>query len=231
MRSYEERLETFSKWPENYRQHMTKRLAMIGQFALSGKDTLCTECVFCKKRLEDWKISDDPLFEHSIRNTNCPLFSLGKTAAKKKFEELSQSERVDSEPICSDSALKTTMIAYNIKKNLPIRFCIICGSTSNSHSCKKRVKFCKVKGEDTQYWQRFFDGEFIETIEVYLSNNLMIPDDKKSFYLDIIEFVKEPKPTDTIEDVLERGIETILDLFDNEMKDLEDSLLSKIEKE
>lgn len=231
MRSYEERLESFSKWPESYKQHMIKRLAIIGQFALSGKDTLCTECIFCKKRLEDWKISDDPLFEHSMRNTNCPLFSLGKTAAKRKFEELSKSEKVDSESTCSDSVLKTTMISYNIKKNLPVRFCIICGSTTNSHNCRKRVKFCKEKGEDVQYWQRFFNGEFLEVIEGYLSKKLMIPDDKKSLYMDIIEFVKDPKPTETVEDVLERGIETILDLFDNEMKDLEDSLLSKIEKD
>ncbi|KAK4337192.1 hypothetical protein RND71_043291 [Anisodus tanguticus] len=98
MKSEEQRLKSFEKWPLNYIKK--EDLAQCGFYYTMNKDKVI--CAFCKVAAFHWEETDVPIKEHFKHNRNCPLLNdidVGNIPIKKiKFKDLLK-DYEDSVPI------------------------------------------------------------------------------------------------------------------------------------
>lgn len=250
MFSYVQRLESFNDWPEKHRNKLAKKLAIAGQFALEN-EVLSTQCVFCGKRLQDWSITDNPLVEHSQHNNSCPLFELNTKDGRMKLNRFAglKMERavknyldklVDkgNNGMINVNLRKTIkekkynssnkMIAVNIKRNISIIFCAACGSIDKEHKCGTEVLKGIQTGENKQFWQRFFEGEYLDLIDKYTDKDVLISKESCDVISYLIKNTKNLYFNETVETVLKRSIDDFIDKFNSELKNIESEILEDI---
>jgi len=229
MLSYEERLETFAGWPEEYLGAFVKHLAIIGQYSVD-ETALTTVCVYCQKRLEDWKIDDDPLLEHHKHNGECPIYRLYTVAGRKQVLEMNSNIKNKRE---LGSLASRSFTQMNIKKDRPFIFCIGCGSTNKNHKCKTPVPKNQSRQwtHNHRFYVKLLRGKIQEEIGLYLEGKLEIPEKHEESIKSLLELVPDRCSYDSIEDVLKRGIEEALKELEGQLISMEKNVINELESD
>lgn len=247
MFSYEERLATFGQWPKEFRPVLVSKLALIGQYS-ADTASLTTVCVYCHKKLEDWKTTDVPLVEHFKHNNNCVLFYLRYSMARKVLLYLHRSQDATGVKLPSGlqwhrrrktgirgidafQAESQMFIQLDIRRSVPFEFCAMCGSADKLHGCQ----FRKVAPYDPAapsapraFYIRWLRGDYLEQIDSYMKHDVYIPDGKKEVVRLILEKSRGAKPFDSLRSTISETMHQLLADFEHQIKMLENTAIESI---
>ena len=248
MFSYEERLETFRDWPKEFRPLFVRRLAVMGQYALKDS-SLTTVCVYCRKVLEGWCITDVPLVEHADHNDNeCPLFRLSLISMRKRLfashrgekgceaaendaeKKMHQRTRPPSFSRDDTVRIESKFLQFNIRRGVPFKFCHCCGSVTEGHRCRASMEKINTGNLEgcRSFYIRWLRGDYIEQMDRYLETSVFIPARFTESIRFILEGLKDFKPMESIQSVAEEGIETLARAFNHSLKELEKKKIEKL---
>lgn len=228
--SFEERLATFESWPQAYKPDFVRKLAFLGQYSLKDQN-LSTCCIYCKKRLEDWQVSEDPFTEHLNHQINCPLFKINSKNSKMAFIKASSFSKKSKDYI--DCLMKLPFIIVSIKPSSDVVCCAKCGfvydsSTADSlllsnHKCKfkyiQRPTTANLsKSDKCQFYIRLFSGHI--GIDQYLESEVYIPKKEREVFDFLINAV-EVTPFETVKSFIERASPVFVERISKRLKSIE----------
>lgn len=218
MNSYEERLATFSAWPDEFKPVFVKKLALMGQYSLQH-EMLSTKCIFCDKKLEDWHLNDEPFAEHYLHNNGCLLFRLGRAESRKKMMEI-QVCSTQHEEVPHAALSRGVFGQINLRKGIPFYFCLKCGASKLSHRCTRRfLRHVRTHNSSDGFYIRLFKGEFLSAIDSYMENDVFVPEPAR----DILQYIFEhtdPNAFETLDSFISRGVDHLVRSFSSETKTL-----------
>ncbi|KAI4291173.1 hypothetical protein PAPHI01_0447 [Pancytospora philotis] len=257
MLSYEARLASFRSWPAELRETLAKKLALIGQHALAGDgdgEALTTVCVYCDKKMQDWRRDDDPLTEHMRHNNNCLLFHLERLRARQVLHRLHEADgpgtgvdlsgvkwtaaRLPKQLALAEGSeaqllAKKCFIRFDIKESVPFSFCYLCGASELVHSCWQRSRRLSTTSAqltaDTAarplFYIEWLKGKHLDRIGRYLASDLCIPNAQRDTIRALLDAAPAARPFETIGDFVTRAASSLALAFENEIEQAEFSEL------
>lgn len=168
MFSFQERMKTFEKWPENYGVATPACLSIAGFTCVSAEEgNLTVRCVYCSKTLESWESTDLPAREHYLHMTKCPLFNVNLIASRMA---LFRGWEGDARPLC-----RLGFVKYNLGASDFI-FCYKCGSVDRGHACRRSLgaRYDAEKQTDVFFYS-LIEGAYEREVGRYLEVNVFIP--------------------------------------------------------
>lgn len=252
MLSYEKRLATFAQWPAEFRKQQTKKLALIGQYAVEdGQETLATVCVYCKKKMDGWRMDDEPIEEHMKHNNNCLLFNLEWNLARRVLftmygadccltdesrmacnwqKRTAQGVLPSNQPVEEVEQARNFFVRMDLRASSPFAFCLVCGAQSGIgagvHTCPRPRSFPnKITAPNTLsrrfFYARWLRGEYLSQVDAYFCNELFLPTVHKQMCEQILSAVPSACAFDTIGSFMDRSVARLVQELDAEIESIE----------
>jgi len=222
MDSYEGRLQTFEKWPAEYKNGFTKRLAIMGQYSIDESKRL-TCCIYCNEISSGWNLQDNPLLKHfESKNSKCMIYKLCYASQRKLFSRMLKEN--------DNTILSEKFIQLNISQEKPITVCIICGSSDVNHKCKEAIQ--KINSqmdiEKSQFYIKYLSGHYNEAFDLYLDNSHTLSQEKKDILAYFMD--KNPKyaPFDSLETFLQASSGSFLEEVEVKLRKIENEAIAAI---
>lgn len=212
MFTYIDRVEGFSKWPNQFKDTFVKKLAILGQYSVDHTNTSSC-CIYCKQKHKGWKVTDVPLLEHFKSNPKCTIFKLQTYKNRKEHATIGENDekkiegssdnlegsmkkakKIIEKNLENNDLLEDKFIKIIVSKNCSFYACAVCGNMSKSHECpldEKKYRYVQKLNPNAdqstaQFYIRFLNGDynsFIETILILSKDTVLVKNIQSNFNL------------------------------------------------
>lgn len=217
MKSYEERLNSFSNFTKKSDTLTPEKFASA--FFFAETDGSCF-CELCQKNLDGWVKGDIPAKEHYLHNKECSLFHLYDSCSREKtFNGQAQTIFTQEE---ITRLVKNGFFNYRIKKKSRYDlFCYKCGYYINDstgldnieHYCdiklKKEQHIYSYKRRNSAFYIKLINGIYADMLRAFCENNIYIPMNTKIILQDLILFDVGKRLFEKTENVLHERVESL----------------------